>query len=123
MSEANSIPVPSNPIGRYPGHAPAAAAKSKLLDRFHEAPRSRRRSFAIHQLEGGYEIRLVQEILGHESAKATMLHTHVLNRGEEGFEAPWMRSEFRRMHGSYTETIYSMVTSHAYGPGKNERDC
>jgi hypothetical protein len=81
MSEANSVPVPSDPIGRYPGHAPAAAAKSKLLDRFHEALRSRRRSFATHQLEGDYETQLVQEILGHEGAKATMLYIHVLNCG------------------------------------------
>ena len=33
MPEANSIPVPSNPVGRYPGHDPGAAQKPKLLDR------------------------------------------------------------------------------------------
>ena len=81
MSEANSVPVPSDPIGRYPGHVPAAAAKSKLLERPHEALRSRRLFFATHQPEGGYEIGRVQEILGHKGAKATMLYIHVLHGG------------------------------------------
>ena len=40
MPEANSIPVPSNPVGRYPGHDPGAAQKPKLLDRLREALRS-----------------------------------------------------------------------------------
>ena len=41
MPKANSIPVRSTPIGRYPGHAPAATAKPKLLNRLREALRSR----------------------------------------------------------------------------------
>jgi hypothetical protein len=41
MPEANSIPVPSNPVGRYPGHAPGATAKPKVLDRLRDALRSR----------------------------------------------------------------------------------
>ena len=45
MPEANSIPVPSNPVGRYLGHAPRAAQKPKLLDLLREALRSRH-SFA-----------------------------------------------------------------------------
>lgn len=63
-----------------------AARKTGLMKKV--GPHTFRHCFATHLLEGGYDIRTVQELLGHKDVKTTMIYTHVLNRGGKGVRSP-----------------------------------
>jgi integron integrase len=75
--------VPEQSIQRAVKQAVRDAGLTKAA-----TPHTFRHSFATHLLEGGYDIRTVQELLGHADVSTTMIYTHVLNKGGRGVLSP-----------------------------------
>ncbi len=81
MNPHDDMQVPAVEAGVKQAARAAGVAK-------HVTCHTLRHAFATHVLEAGYDIRTVQELLGHSSVETTMIYTHVMNKCGRGVKSP-----------------------------------